>query len=184
MSHFVVNGVKIYYEPELSGGGRSFGMLYVPIVRRVVGHARRCLEAFSGPGFIGFSLVAHGLCDELVLADINPKAIECVRSTVIENGLDDRVRYYESDVLDGIPANEQFDLVVANPPHFNENTISNHCKGSCNDLELLKSFDRNWELHRKFYSTIGAYLNKGGKVILVENSDGSRAEEFIPMIEE
>jgi hypothetical protein len=69
VSHFVVSGVEIYYEPELDGGGRSFGMLYVPIVRRVVGHAKRCLEAFSGPGFIGFSLVAHGLCDELVLAD-------------------------------------------------------------------------------------------------------------------
>ncbi len=27
-------------------------------------------------------------------------------------------------------------------------------------------------------------MNKGGKVMLVENSEGSRAEEFIPMIEE
>jgi hypothetical protein len=32
--------------------------------------------------------------------------------------LAERVTVYRSDNLDGIPASEQWDLVVGNPPHF------------------------------------------------------------------
>ncbi len=187
MQVFNVNGIKVHYESELDGGGTSFGMLFVPIVKRYIGHANKCLEAFSGPGFIGFSLLAYGLCDELVLADINPRAVDFVRLTVRENGLEGRVRYYVSDVLDGIPSGEIFDLVVANPPHFNETTVNAFCT-QCNccdkDVELLKALDRGWTLHRRFYESVGRYLSNGGNVMLIENSEGSRPEEFIQMIKD
>ena len=127
MNVFEVGKIKVYYDKKLDGGGTTFGQLFVPIIKRLIGKSRTCFEAFSGPAFIGFSLLAHNLCEELVVADINPEAIKYVRITVEENKLRDKVRYYVSDVLDGIPGNEKFDLVVGNPPFFNESTIKIHC---------------------------------------------------------
>lgn len=64
-------------------------------------------EWCAGPGFIGFSLLAYGLCDAVVLADINPDAVRCSLETVKRNRLEARVRVFQSDNLDGIPANEK-----------------------------------------------------------------------------
>ncbi len=75
-------------------------------------------ELCSGPGFIGFSLLAHGLRDSLVLTDINPAAVAAAQETVRRNRLEGRVSVYLSDGLDGVPADERWDLVVSNPPHF------------------------------------------------------------------
>ncbi|BDR91657.1 methyltransferase [Vulcanisaeta souniana] len=185
MRAFRINEVKVFYDEELDGGGTSFGQLYVPIIRRLIGRSKVCFEAFSGPAFIGFSLLVHGLCEELVVADINPEAINYVKLTVDENKLRGNVRYYISDVLDGIPEDERFDLVVGNPPHFNENTVRNYCRiVKCNEIELLKSYDAGWNLHRRFYLNIHKYLNNGANVILVENTEGSDVKDFVGMINE
>ena len=79
---------------------------------------RACFSGARGPGFIGFALLGYGFCDTLCLADINPEAVDACRRTVIQNRLAERVAVYHSDNLDGIPASEQWDLVVGNPPHF------------------------------------------------------------------
>jgi len=39
-------------------------------------------------------------------------------------------------------------------------------------------------MHRAFYHGITGYLKPNGSVILVENSEGSSPEDFIPMITE
>ncbi|MGZ9104358.1 MAG: hypothetical protein ACXW3M_00750, partial [Rhodoplanes sp.] len=56
------------------------------------------------PGFIGFSLLAHDLCETLCVADINPEAVAACRRTVEANRLSDRVSVYQSDNLKDIPA--------------------------------------------------------------------------------
>ena len=73
-----------------------------------------------GTGFIGFSMLAYGLCETLCLADINPLAIRACERTIRDNGLRERVSVYLSDNLRGIPSSEQWDLIVSNPPHFTD----------------------------------------------------------------
>lgn len=82
MPFYKENNIKIYFEPEFNGGGTSFGQLYVPIMRRLNIRANNCLEIFSGPAFIGFSLLAHGISNHLTVGDINERALDNVRKTV------------------------------------------------------------------------------------------------------
>jgi methylase of polypeptide subunit release factors len=110
--------IEVCWFPGLDGGGRSFGQDFLPVVRNLFGHVGRVFEFCAGPGFVGFSLLAHGLCDSLTVADINPRAVGALRQTVSRNGLEDRVHVFHSDGLAGIPAGERWDLVVGNPPHF------------------------------------------------------------------
>ena len=51
----------------------------------------RAFEWCAGPRFIGFSLLGHGLCDTLCLADINPEAVSACERTIADNALTDRV---------------------------------------------------------------------------------------------
>jgi hypothetical protein len=179
--YVVEGGIRVYYEPELDGGGTSFGQMYVPILRRL-GLGGSCYEPFSEPAFIGFSLLGAGVCNELVVSDVNPNAIDYVKLTVKLNDLDDRVKYYTSNLLEGIPRDLKFDLVIANPPHFKD--LSFCRKYGCSDIAILKTLDREFKMHRDFYHGIAGYLKPNGNVVLVENSEGSSPEDFIPMITE
>lgn len=62
--------IDVYFKQNLRGGGDIFGQDYLRIVKQL-GKVNRLFEWCSGPGFIGFSLLANGMCDSLCLADIN-----------------------------------------------------------------------------------------------------------------
>lgn len=129
-------------------------------------------EWCAGPGFIGFSLLAHGFCKTLCLADVNKEAVLARRRTVRYNRLGDRVTVYHSDNLKAIPASEQWDLIVSNPPHFPVDRIT--------DIRL---HDPSFQLHRDFFNDVGKFLKPNGVIVLQENNLGSTAETFREMVD-
>ena len=166
-------GIRVSYKAHLDGGGSSFGQDFIPFLRgRGMPKVARAFEWCAGPGFIGFSILGHGLCDSLCVADINPEAVVACRRTLDLNGLAGQVSVYQSDNLAGIPPSEQWDLVVSNPPHFDENA------------QDLRSSDGGWRIHRKFFGAVASFLKPGGVIVLQENNAGSTVDDFRPLIEE
>lgn len=169
--------VEVYWRHELNGGGRTFGQQVVDLVRERIGPVNHAFEWCSGPGFIGFSLLAHGLCRRLTLADVNPAAIDIARRTVARNGLGERVGVHLSDCLDAVPEDERWNLVVGNPPHLGEKrTIAEIGKP-----ELIYA-DPGWRLHRRFYADVRARLAPGADVVIQENGEWSSPDDFLSMI--
>jgi methylase of polypeptide subunit release factors len=165
-------GVRVSTKPHLDGGGSTFGQDFIPLLRkRNMPKAQRAFEWCTGPGFIGFSLLGHGLCDTLCLADVNPEAVAACRRTIARNGLGAKAAVYLSDNLKDIPATEQWDLVVSNPPHFTDSGIGH-----------LRYHDPDWRLHRGFFGSIARHLRPGGVVVLQENNAGSTPSTFTDMI--
>lgn len=169
--HITYNAISVSYTPDLDGGGFGFGQDCIPVVRSLFGQVDRIFEFCAGPGFIGFSLLAQGLCRSLCLSDINPKAVAAARETVRRNGLERVVSVYQSDALDGIPSTEKWDLVVSNPPHFKDEYRDN-----------IRNCDPDWSVHRKFYAKVGRHLKPNGAVLMQENSEGSGIADFEEMI--
>ena len=168
--------ISVSYFDELVGGGENYGQDYLRFLPDQVGKVNRLFEWCAGPGFIGFSLLAHGFCDTLCLADVNEAAVEACRDTVRRNGLEDRVDVYVSNGLRDIPESESWDLVVGNPPHW----------GTDEDLPwgpALICNDPEWFVHRDFYSNVGRFLNPDANVIIQENRDRSSTEDFAQMID-
>jgi hypothetical protein len=167
--------IEVCFTPELVGGGEKYGQDYVTQVAERFGTVERTFEWCAGPGFIGFSLLAHGLCRSLCLADVNPEAVAASQETVRRNHLEDRVAVYHSDCLDAIPPIEQWDLVIGNPPHSGTDTV----------LPWGPSriyMDPGWTLHRRFYQDIARFLRRGAAVLVQENADLSTADAFRLMI--
>jgi 16S rRNA G966 N2-methylase RsmD len=171
--HISYGSTKVYFKKHLDGGGNDFGQDFIPFLTlRQMPRQRRVFEWCAGPGFIGFSLLAHGFAETLCLADINPQAVEACHRTVRDNQLADRVSVYLSDNLNDIPASEEWDLVVGNPPHMPDDYIGD-----------LRTHDEEWHIHRKFFGAVERFLKPGGVIVLQENNRGSTAETFNPMIE-
>ena len=165
-------GVRVSYKRHLDGGGSTFGQDFVPLLRRRgMPKVARAFEWCAGPGFIGFSLLAQGLCETLCLADVNPEAVAACQRSVARNRLEAKVAVYLSDNLEDIPAAEQWDLVVSNPPHFIDSGIGH-----------LRYHDPDWRVHRGFFGTVARHLKPGGVVVLQENNAGSTPDTFTAMI--
>ena len=168
---------RVYYQPGMDGGGTWFGQEYITQIPRrwPARKFRRCFEWCSGPGYIGFAIMAFGLADTLCLADIHEPTVDQVRRSIRQNFCADRVTAYVSDSIGALPDSEKFDLVVGNPPHFS--TAS-----SIDDVTRLES-DVDWNIHREFFANIGRHLAPDGVILLQENELGSTVEDFREMIE-
>jgi methylase of polypeptide subunit release factors len=178
---FDANGIQVYYDSWMDGGGTWFGQDYIDIIRdRYPDRTfNRCYEWCSGPGYIGFSILGANLAQGLTLSDCYESAIvDAVATTVRHNRLQDCVSAYVGSSLAVLPAHEQFDLVVANPPHYLE------CPGDDNYQRI--AVDINWQAHQDFFAHIGQHLTDDGIVLLQENHAGSLngAEDFRPFIEQ
>jgi 16S rRNA G966 N2-methylase RsmD len=167
--------IRVYYKKHLDGGGTYFGQDFIPLLKSWgMPKQERVFEWCAGPGFIGLSMMANGLCETLCLADINAEAVEACRRTISDNGLEARVSVYESDNLNDIPHTERWDLVVSNPPHFDDGYYEAE----------LRAHDPGWRLHRGFLRDVGKFLKPDGVIVLQENNHGSTAATFQGMIEE
>jgi predicted RNA methylase len=166
-------GARVSYKNHLDGGGRVWPRFYPSPARSWTTGTVACFRWCAGPGFIGFSLLAHGLCETLCLADINPEAVRACQRTIADNALSDRVSVYCSDNLRDIPKSEQWDLAVSNPPHFIDEYFGN-----------LRAHDPHWGVHIDFFRTVSPFLKPGGVIILQENNAGSTEETFRSKIED
>jgi predicted RNA methylase len=166
--------IDVYYKRFLDGGGTDFGQDFLRLFRsRRMPTQARLFEWCAGPGFIGFSLLAHGFCETLCLADVNPAAVRAARMTVRRNRLAGRVAVYRSDNLQDIPPTERWNVIVSNPPHFDDAVFKHE----------IRLYDRDWRLHRDFFRDAPRFLAPDGVIVLQENNQGSTAETFRPMAE-
>ena len=167
MIEFVIPGTnfRVSHHSQDDGGGTWFGQEYVRVLTtRYQRRWLRCLEWCSGPGFIGFGLLAHGLCYHVTLQDRQASLSEGIDQTCRQNECQDRVSFCAGDSISGLPQ-QQFDLIVANPPHYLE------CPGDDNYQRL--AVDPEWQAHRDFYQHAGRYLAPNGRIIMQENQAGS-----------
>jgi tetratricopeptide (TPR) repeat protein/predicted RNA methylase len=173
-------GITVFYTRDLVGGGIRFEPAYRAFLEKHFSRRRRLFEWCAGPGFLGFSMLAHGVCETLCVADINPKAVDMLQRTVVQNRLSDRVGVYLSDCLDDIPEAEEWDLVISNPPQY-----ANFY--GAREIDRL-GMDKDWAIHRRFYEKVANHLAPDGALVILEWSDprapgASTVEDFREMIE-
>ncbi|MER9585756.1 methyltransferase [Mesorhizobium sp. M0276] len=173
------NGISVYYTDNLDGGGLEFADDYRDLFDRFKNKPRfqRMFEWCSGPGFIGYSMLAGNISEHLCLADFYLPAIDAAKYTACQNDIEDRVTIYQGDGLLALPDSEKFDLVVGNPPHYVERNMNNL------DTEPRIYVDDKWLLHRDVFSGIRKHLERDGLIVLIENGRGSHIDTFRPMIE-
>jgi methylase of polypeptide subunit release factors len=170
---------KVFYEPGMDGGGTWFGQEYISVIperypRRIF---ENCLEWCAGPGYIGYSILDHGLCNHLSLVEIHTPTAQQAQRTKEDssNQCDSQVTIYNTGDISQLPENAKFDLIVGNPPHF--------FHASTDPTSSRIESDPGWQVHQNFFANIAQHLTRDGVILLQENMLETTVDTFSPYIE-
>lgn len=158
------NGIKIKWERGLDGGGSTQYIDFLKILFEQNKTYKKGLEWCSGMGAIGFSLLDTNLCDHMSFMDIYEPAKDWTLKNGEANHLSQKISAYCYDSVSKLPKDLKFDLVVANPPHCNENFTNPY-----GDPFLARLIhDENWEAHSEFFNNIKKYLMPNADLFISE----------------
>lgn len=79
----------------------------------------RIVDVGTGSGCIALALAKELPQAEINATDISPVALDIARANAARHGLDRRIQFHHSDLLQGFETNA-FDLIVSNPPYVGE----------------------------------------------------------------
>lgn len=92
-------------------------------VLKTVRPGMRVLDMCTGSGCILLSLLHEEESLKGVGADISPDALEVARRNSVQLGLAERAEFVRTDLFEAIPGDEQFDIIVSNPPYIRSDVI-------------------------------------------------------------
>ena len=76
------------------------------------------LDVGTGSGCIAVTLAKQIEDAQIVAVDISGDAIEVASRNAAKHQVQERIEFFESDLLASVPADRQFDLIVSNPPYI------------------------------------------------------------------
>lgn len=177
-----VNGVLIdvfpYIFPPESPFSKSTKAVYEYFGRL---DNKKVLDIGTGTGIQAIQAALAG-AEQVDATDIYVGAVECARHNVELNGLENRIRVWQSDLFKNIPKKE-YDLIIANLPIVEVEE---------SDIRLHSLFDPKFKYHNRLFQDAPAYLSNKGRIELchanLQTKGFERLEEtakkygFIPNI--
>lgn len=178
---FNAGDIAVHYADWLDGGGTGFGQNYSKVIKKIYPNRKfkHCMEWCAGPGFIGFRILSDQLCEQLTLVEGYYPAIQSLETTY--KNLQEQYKTVTNIVhlsdISNLDKTLQFDLIVGNPPFFNQKTFYNSW------MAERTSFDWGWKTHNNFFQHISNHLTDDGRILLQESSYGSGPDDFKDSIE-
>ncbi len=76
------------------------------------------LDVGTGSGAIAIALAKHLPKARITALDLYLAALKIARENAARHHLEDRIHFLQSNLLEGVEANMQFDAIVSNPPYI------------------------------------------------------------------
>jgi len=126
----------------------------------------KILDLGVGSGVISVTLACELDNCEVTAVDISPKAIEVARKNAGDHGVADRFEFIESNLFSELNADDEFDLILSNPPYLTEEeytTVPPEVKAD--PLISLVSGVDGLNAVRAILSDAPAHLAAGGRLM-------------------
>ena len=122
----------------------------------------------TGSGCIAVALAKDLPGAQFVATDISPRALEVARRNAERAGFADRIKFVLSNLLDGIPSSQRFQLIASNPPYIGRNEASTLAR-EVRDHEpetALFGGEEGYELYADLVTQSAEHLEPGGILVL------------------
>ncbi len=127
----------------------------------------RILDMCTGSGCILLSLLHEEESLMGVGADISPDALAVACENSARLGLSGRVRFVRTDLFAAIPEDDQFDMIVSNPPYIRSDVIPGLME-EVREHEPILALDGHEDglfFYRRIIQEAKRYLKPGGRLL-------------------
>ena len=141
---------------------------------------RRILDMCTGSGCIAIAL-AYAFPDaEVDATNISKDALEVAAINTEHHNMQYQVALLESDLFSKIPAENQYDLIVSNPPYVDAEDMADLPDEFRHEPELaLAAGQDGLDLVRKMLAQAADYLTEDGLIVIeVGNSEWAMKQNF------
>jgi len=141
---------------------------------------QRILDMCTGSGCIAIALAYAYPDAEIDATDISKEALEVASINTEHHNKQYQVALLESDLFAKIPAENQYDLIVSNPPYVDAEDMADLPEEFLHEPELaLAAGQDGLDLVRKMLAQAADYLTEDGLIVIeVGNSEWSMRQNF------
>ena len=141
---------------------------------------RRILDMCTGSGCIAIALAYAFPEAEVDATDISKEALEVAAINAEHHNKQFEVALLESDLFSKIPAENQYDLMVSNPPYVDAEDMADLPAEFLHEPELaLAAGQDGLDLVRKMLAQAADYLTEDGLIVIeVGNSEWAMRQNF------
>ena len=141
---------------------------------------RRILDMCTGSGCIAIALAYAFPESEVDATDISKEALEVASINSEHHNMQYQVALMESDLFEKIPAENQYDLIVTNPPYVDAEDMADLPQEFLHEPELaLAAGQDGLDLVRKMLAQAADYLTEDGLIVIeVGNSEWAMKQNF------
>nr|WP_174505819.1 50S ribosomal protein L3 N(5)-glutamine methyltransferase [Acinetobacter sp. Marseille-Q1620] len=140
----------------------------------------RILDMCTGSGCIAVAMAYAFPNAEVDATDISKEALEVASINVEHHNMQYQVALLESDLFAKIPAENQYDLIVSNPPYVDAEDMADLPEEFLHEPELaLAAGQDGLDLVRKMLAQAADYLTEDGLIVIeVGNSEWAMRQNF------
>lgn len=136
------------------------------------------LDMCTGSGCIGISLAKNIKNTKVTLVDISKEAIEIAKKNAIQNGVENKVTFIQSDMFENVKG--KFDIIVSNPPYIKTDIIQTLDKQVQNEPHIaLDGGEDGLDFYKMLINEAHKYLKKDGKIFLEIGYDQKQEVESL-----
>ena len=141
------------------------------------GKAVNILEIGTGSGAISVALAKELPAARVIATDLSAKALSLAEENALGNGVRERIRFLQGDLLKSVQKGERFALVITNPPYIPRQQIPS-LMPEVRDFEPRVALDGGadgLDFFRRALPAVGEFLESGGW-FLAEIGEGQDRE--------
>ena len=141
---------------------------------------QRILDMCTGSGCIAVALAYAYPDAEIDATDISKDALEVASINVEHHHMQHQIALLESDLFAKVPAEQQYDLIISNPPYVDAEDMADLPEEFLHEPELaLAAGQDGLDLVKIMLSQAADYLTQDGLIIIeVGNSEWAMRQNF------
>ncbi|BBM85258.1 peptide chain release factor N(5)-glutamine methyltransferase [Candidatus Uabimicrobium amorphum] len=125
------------------------------------------LDLATGSGCIAISILHYLPQAFFVASDLSFAALQKAKENAIVNGVYERIRLVNGDMLQPFDAHQQFDVIVSNPPYIAFHDYENLCPELKYEPQMaLTAEEDGLYFYRTILEAAYGYLKPGGELIM------------------
>jgi release factor glutamine methyltransferase len=139
------------------------------------------LDVGAGSGCVAIALAHHAPLAQVHATDSSAEALALARRNAQSNQVSGRLQFYQGDLLDAVPADLRFDLIISNPPYIPTARIAT-LEAEVRQYEPHHALDGGadgLDFYRRLAREAGAFLRPAGRLMVELDDEGAEATRQI-----